>query len=376
MRGEQNRVRNIRLRDDLSSEFPNEDIGADLACSAPGTGSQTNEVDALVDAFLDELNALSGDHSVVVPLSSPESPTQEPGIDSHPGKFPGVSGGIGTVQHSDAEEVPVGQHAESAGTPASSAGDPSNVAVLTLAPEGNTDDIGPSREATHAGQDSPPPLRHSGETDNTPGLPLVEMPPLAETGISPHNGVAPGSLFQEWRKDRSSVYRATILVLISVAVLAACYIFLGFIKPAGPKSKRSDVQPPPVVRSARTDTPSDIEMPIWPAGSDSLSVPGNGVTAVPPDAGVLQITQPVAIKKMMPPYPKAARSLGIDGPVEVDVSADLDDKGNVLHATALEGPEVFRSAAEKALMQWSFKPAADKGVNIRSTVRVTIVFKP
>ncbi len=378
MRGEQNRVRSMPVTSDLSSSPAAEDAPASRAFPVPGSGNRTDQVDALVDAFLAELGNLSGEFGVASASSFPNTPPPEI-IDFREGESSDASEDTGTAQRSESEEGQVVHDLVSIATPGPSEGELPQAAGLTAGSETADVDFGPSQAETAVRQDaSVPPCSPEApvKADSTVYTPQGELIHPPHSGPLPLTDAAPALLFQEKRKDRPSFYRAAILALISLAVLAAGYFFLGSTRPNRLQPDRSNSQPAPAAAPARTDSPGDGDIPIWPARSDHLPVPAGEAIPVQPDAGVLQITQPVPIREVMPPYPKEARSLRIDGPVEVDVSADLDDTGKVLRATAVDGPEAFRSAAEEAMMKWSFKPAADKGVNIRSTVRVTIVFKP
>ena len=378
MRREQKRVRSTEIRADMSLVRANHDLIDDQPCPAPDTESRPDEVDALVDAFLDELTALSGECGVVSAHSAATSPPQAADI----GTGAGVSSArsVGIVLPSEPEATPVGQNAEFVGTPDAPEESQSNAAGLTPPLEKE------ALEADRSLTEPPAPLESSlpiyspaaeAGADEILEVPPAEPPNPAAASPSLREDMPLSGPFQGAQRDRALLYRGVILAVLSIAGLAAGYFFFGFTKPTTLKADRSNARPSPAASApARADLPDEGEMPIWPASSDDLPIPQTGVTMVQPDAGVLQIVQPVAIKKVMPRYPKEARDLRIDGPVEIDVSADLDDKGNVLRATAMEGPEVFRSAAEKALLKWSFKPAADKGVNIRSTVRVTIAFNP
>ena len=378
MRREQKRVRSTEIRADMSLVRANHELIDDQTCPTPDTESRPDEVDALVDAFLDELTALSGECGIVSTPSSATTAPQEAGI----GTGAGVSsaGSVGIVLPSEPEATPFEQNAEFVRTPDAPEVSQSNVAGLTPPLEKNAGEAGRSLTEPPVPHESSLPIYSSAAeagADEPLDVPPAEPPNPAAASPSLREDMPLSGLFQGARMDRPLLCRGVILAVLSIAGLAAGYFFFGFTKPIAPKSDRSNAQPTPAAPApARADLPGESEMPIWPAGSDELPIPRTGVTMVQPDAGVLQIVQPVAIKKVMPHYPKEARGLAIDGPVEIDVSADLDDKGHVLRATAMEGPEIFRSAAEEALMKWSFKPAADKGVNIRSTVRVTIVFNP
>jgi len=59
-------------------------------------------------------------------------------------------------------------------------------------------------------------------------------------------------------------------------------------------------------------------------------------------------------KKVKPIYPPEAANRGIQGWVNVKILVDRD--GNVEKACAVNGDQTLKEAAEKAALQWKFKP--------------------
>lgn len=62
---------------------------------------------------------------------------------------------------------------------------------------------------------------------------------------------------------------------------------------------------------------------------------------------------------MSPIYPAAARAKRITGTVAVEVA--IDEKGKVIEARAVSGPNLFWKAAETAARRWRFRPARLNG---------------
>jgi len=112
--------------------------------------------------------------------------------------------------------------------------------------------------------------------------------------------------------------------------------------------------------------PEEIAVPLHT--SSSPAVAGVGAAAPPPEA----VSPAVVIEKVNPRYPAEARRLGVRGTVELD--AEVDEHGKVVRALAVSGPLMLRPAAAEALLKWRFKPAQRRGVNLRSTARVSVVF--
>lgn len=92
-----------------------------------------------------------------------------------------------------------------------------------------------------------------------------------------------------------------------------------------------------------------------------------------PAPPVPSYTPPVAIEKPAPVYPPLARNTKITGTVEVEVQ--VDEQGRVVKATAVSGPSLLRAAAEDALRRWRFTPAVRNGINVRSVVRISVIFR-
>jgi TonB family protein len=84
-------------------------------------------------------------------------------------------------------------------------------------------------------------------------------------------------------------------------------------------------------------------------------------------------TPAVPLTKVYPEYPAVASRVRAKGKVELTV--EVDERGNVSKAKAISGPLVLRPAAEEALMKWRFKPATLRGANIKSEVNVSVEFK-
>jgi TonB family protein len=59
-------------------------------------------------------------------------------------------------------------------------------------------------------------------------------------------------------------------------------------------------------------------------------------------------------KKVQPIYPPEAANHGIQGWVNVKILVNRD--GNVEKACAIDGDQTLKDAAEKAALQWKFKP--------------------
>ncbi len=78
--------------------------------------------------------------------------------------------------------------------------------------------------------------------------------------------------------------------------------------------------------------------------------------------GVLQGN---AVRRVQPVYPSMAKNARISGSVEVEVL--IDESGNVLSATVVQGHPLLQQATLEAARQWKFRPTLLSGVPIKVT---------
>ena len=74
-----------------------------------------------------------------------------------------------------------------------------------------------------------------------------------------------------------------------------------------------------------------------------------------------------------PPYPVLAKQTGIQGRVSVQVL--IDEKGNVVSATAIDGHPMLRVAAQRAALQAKFSPTTLGGLPVKVSGVITYDFK-
>ena len=148
-----------------------------------------------------------------------------------------------------------------------------------------------------------------------------------------------------------------------------------------PSGEKPKVQEPSPRRESQTASgPSEKAPPpaaSLPAGASSQPTPpvvsNTLATARPKKADEIVIPiRAEVITKVQPVYPLVARTQRISGTVELDV--EINEKGNVVSATPISGPEPLRGAAEEAVLQWKFKPASFNGVNMSSRARISVAF--
>lgn len=74
-----------------------------------------------------------------------------------------------------------------------------------------------------------------------------------------------------------------------------------------------------------------------------------------------------------PPYPQIAKTAGIQGRVSVQVL--IDEKGNVISATAIDGHPTLKPAAQQAALRAKFSPTTLGGLPVRVSGVITYDFK-
>ena len=86
-----------------------------------------------------------------------------------------------------------------------------------------------------------------------------------------------------------------------------------------------------------------------------------------------RIDASMAVKMVMPVYPTAARNIGAEGQVVVEV--EIDETGNVTSAKAASGHSLLRNSAEDAARRSKFKPAMIGGKPAKATGQIIYNFK-
>jgi TonB family protein len=74
------------------------------------------------------------------------------------------------------------------------------------------------------------------------------------------------------------------------------------------------------------------------------------------------------------PYPDQARKAGVEGELEIIFVVDRDGKLGSIEFPRSPDP-VITNAARKALEEWRFKPAKNKGIPVRVKMKVIVEFK-
>lgn len=143
----------------------------------------------------------------------------------------------------------------------------------------------------------------------------------------------------------------------------------------------SDAMDDPVVvdfdRAVATDEP-DIDSDVSPADSapvdDSAAAAGDPVAVAERERAKV-VSDPCALNRIAPVYPRAARRKGHEGSVTVEVNVAED--GGIVRAevVASSGFPELDAAAVSAVRTARFAPATEDGVRVRGLLRLTFDFR-
>jgi protein TonB len=121
-------------------------------------------------------------------------------------------------------------------------------------------------------------------------------------------------------------------------------------------------------------------LPTLDADPGPIGSPGQGPTGVappeeipPPTEWIAHDELPEVARKVLPVYPDAMRSAGMEGQVRVRIFVGTD--GRVRRAEVEGRPTVFDDAALTAVRQWVFTPAKSNGQPVGVWMRIPIVFR-
>lgn len=121
----------------------------------------------------------------------------------------------------------------------------------------------------------------------------------------------------------------------------------------------------------RTDGGAPIPVPAPPQPSTTAAAETS--PAAPPRPKHMGVISGLATRRVEPPYPPMAQSIGIQGAVVVSVT--VSETGRVLEAHAVSGHPTLRQASIDAARRWQFSPTMLNGIPIKVIGTITFNFK-
>lgn len=108
--------------------------------------------------------------------------------------------------------------------------------------------------------------------------------------------------------------------------------------------------------------------------NDNLTLDKNNADSIPiPTDDYLVTSQPVLLKDVKIVYPEEAKKAGIEGPVVMNLLIDKD--GRVRDVKLIKGPGYgLNEAAQKAVLEFVFRPAKVKDESVAVMIRYTYRF--
>ncbi|MCK4409345.1 MAG: energy transducer TonB [Candidatus Eisenbacteria sp.] len=195
---------------------------------------------------------------------------------------------------------------------------------------------------------------------------------------------------QEFKNDYPKVFRYAVLAAIGVHLLA--FLFTPEWKPKPYQLREKQVLeainipdqiviPPPPKEEAKPIVPTEIEPSESADAVETIASTELDVEAppeIPPPVARADFftafdEPPVIISQPPPVYPDLARMAELEGRVMVQIG--VNEFGDVVEATILQGIDGLNQAAIEAVYKWKFRPAKQRDVAVPVRIVVPILFQ-
>jgi len=133
--------------------------------------------------------------------------------------------------------------------------------------------------------------------------------------------------------------------------------------------------------AAVESVPVTVEEPVEPetpapprtATPPPASAPASAPPAEREQAAI--VSEPLALNRIVPTYPRNARRRGKEGTVTVEAAVDATGAVSGVTVIGSSGSAELDAAAVRAVKSAAFAPATENGVGIRGQVRLTFDFR-
>jgi TonB family protein len=194
---------------------------------------------------------------------------------------------------------------------------------------------------------------------------------------------------QQLKNDYPRIFRIAVVSAIAVHVLLFMFTPEIKVKPYQLREKQELVAieipdqikvPPPPKEEAKPQVPVDIAPSDEANEEETIESTIFDVDAPPelppaPQRGVFFTafdTPPKVIRQVAPEYPDIARMSELEGVVMVQIG--VNEFGDVVEATVLQGVQGLNQAAIDAVMKWKFTPAKQRDVPVPVRIVIPIRF--
>lgn len=194
---------------------------------------------------------------------------------------------------------------------------------------------------------------------------------------------------QQLKNNYPRIFRNAFLIAIAVHFLAFLFIPEIRVKPYQLREKREiaaiDIPdqikvPPPPKEEAKPQVPVDIAPSDDASEEETIESTVFDVDAPPelppaparPDFFTAFDTAPQVVRQVPPTYPEMARQSELEGVVMVQIG--VNEFGDVVEATVVQGVAGLNQAAIDAVMQWKFTPARQRDVPVPVRIVIPIRF--
>lgn len=194
---------------------------------------------------------------------------------------------------------------------------------------------------------------------------------------------------QRLKNDYPRLFRTALLW--ALAIHAVAFLFMPEFKPQPyrlrekPAVEAIDIPdqfeiPPPPKEEVKPQVPTEIAPSDEASEEETIAATTFEVDAPPELPPAPQRPQfftafdepPQVIRQVPPEYPELARQSETEGVVLVQIG--VNEFGDVIEATVVQGVPMLNQAAIEAVMKWKFKPAKQRDVPVPVRIVIPIRF--
>ncbi len=139
-------------------------------------------------------------------------------------------------------------------------------------------------------------------------------------------------------------------------------------EPEEPEVPAEPEEPEEQAAPEEPEAPAEPETPETPAQPEANTAPA-------PEEHAAVVSDPVALNRIVPVYPRSARRKRHEGSVEIEISVEPDGSIGSAEILASSGYGELDAAALDAVRSARFAPAQADGVSVHGRLRLTFSFR-